>query len=174
SKRPFFSSTQPLNLSPIPAEKYLPFIQARFASGKRKIQPDALRFIGEWTRFHTYYTQVVCNRIYSTDIKLITLEVARQECSNLLNEQTTQFLQYRNLLTSGQWNLLKAIARENKVYKPTARKFLADHPVGTPANVQRALEALLTKEMIFKEQDQKGSYYCVYDCFLSRWLEKQW
>jgi AAA+ ATPase superfamily predicted ATPase len=172
SKRPFFSSTQPLYLAPIPERIYLSFIAELFKKHKRKIQEDALTFIGNWTRLHTYYTQVICNKIYSTEIKDITLAVVQHTCSELLNEQATVFLQYRNLLTTVQWNLLKAIAKEDKVYQPSAKSFIAKNEIGTPANVQRALEALMNKEMIYRERDEKGNYYRVYDCFLSRWLEK--
>jgi hypothetical protein len=89
----------------------------------------------------------------------------------MLNENEASYYIYRNLLAPMQWALLKAIAKEEKVYHPTARQFLQQHRVGTPANVQRALEALLNKEMVFVSQDEEGKYYQVYDCFLSRWLE---
>ena len=82
------------------------------------------------------------------------------------------FFQYRNLLTAVQWQALKAIAKEGKLYRPNARLFISKHKLGTLSNVQRSLEALLAKEMIYKEQDKKGNYYCVYDCFLARWLER--
>jgi hypothetical protein len=50
--------------------------------------------------------------------------------------------------------------------------FIHQHKVDTPSNVQRALNALLTKEMIYRDMDDKGNYYSVYNCFLSRWLER--
>lgn len=172
SKRPFFSSTQALHLTSIPESIYTTFIAELLKKNKRKIHADALAFIAQWTRLHTYYTQVICNKIYSTEIKDITLAVVQHECGELLNEQATVFLQYRNLLTTVQWNLLKAIAKADKVYQPSAKNFIAKNDIGTPANVQRALEALMNKEMIYRERDDKGNYYRVYDCFLSRWLEK--
>ena len=154
SKRPFFASTQTIHLDPIPEEKYLSFITAILKSHKRKITPEALLFIARWTRLHTYYTQVICNRLFATGEKEITLPLVQQECNHILNEQESVFFQYRNLLTVMQWNLLKAIAREDKVYQPSARNFIHTHAVGTPANVQRALEALTTKEMIYRDHDK--------------------
>jgi hypothetical protein len=171
TKRPFFSSTQAMSLSPIPQDKYLSFIKNLLKTNKRQITKDALLFIADWTRLHTYYTQVVCNRIYATGVTSITIETVQQECSNLLNEQAAIFLQYRNLLTPVQWNLMKAIAKEDKVYRPTGKSFVTKHQVGTTANVQRALEALTTKEMVYRDHDKNGNYFRVYDCFLSRWLE---
>lgn len=99
--------------------------------------------------------------------------MARQAASDLLNEHEPVFFQYRTLLTPNQWQLLKAIAREDKVYQPSAKHFIQKHLLGTPANVQRSLEALLKKEMVYKQKDESGLYYRVYDCFLARWLEKK-
>ena len=37
--------------------------------------------------------------------------------------------------------------------------------------VPEKYHALLDKEMIFKEEDLRNSWYQVYDVFLSRWLQ---
>ena len=61
--------------------------------------------------------------------------------------------------------------RRASVFQPQSKAFLAKYKIGTPANSKRALEALLDKEMIFKEEDLRNSWYQVYDVFLSRWLQ---
>jgi hypothetical protein len=170
SRRPFFASTQTLTLNPITKDEYGSFIREKFSSHKRKIGADSIGFICEWTRLHTYYTQAVCNRIFASGIKDITLQHVQMECNDLLKEQESIFFQYRTLLTSAQWELLRAIAKEDKLYHPSSKKFVSKHNVGTPSNVQRALEALLNKELIYNEQDEEGWHYRVYDCFLARWL----
>lgn len=171
SKRPFFASTQLIYLQSIKETIYSDFIQQHFANVKRKISDEALDFILAWTRCHTYYTQVLCNRMFATGIKEIDIEHVHEECGRILMENESSYYIYRNLLAPMQWALLKAIAAEEKVYKPMAKQFLQGHNVGTPANVQRALQALLDKEMIYAATDEDGRFYQVYDCFLSRWLE---
>lgn len=99
------------------------------------------------------------------------MAVVKQICSRLLEEHEHLFLQYRNLLTPVQWNILRAIAKEGRVYQPKSKGFLEKYKIGIPANIQRGLESLLKKEMIFRENDKRGAYYSVYDLFLSRWLE---
>ncbi len=173
TKRPFFSSTQSLYLGPIKAEKYSSFISLKFLERKRNIAPDAIAFILEWTRMHTYYTQALCNKLFASAYKKITLQIAQQVAAELLQENEPIFFQYRTLLTGNQWQLLKAIAGEDKVYQPSATYFMQKYQLGTPANVQRSLEALLNKEMVYKQKDEQGFYYRVYDCFLARWLEKK-
>jgi uncharacterized protein len=174
SKRPFFASTQPLFLEAINKDKYILFIEEKFFDYKRKINDDALLFIVEWSRRHTYYTQTLCNRIFASGTKNIKIDDVHAACNSLLQEHEHIFFQYRQLLTSMQWDLLRAIAIEEKVYQPSSRIFISKYEVGTPANIQRTLEALLNKEMVFRDQDNNGSFYIVYDCFLSRWLEHKY
>jgi uncharacterized protein len=96
----------------------------------------------------------------------------QESCYQLLLEQEVIFYQYRKLLTSGQWKILKAIAKEGKVYHILEKKFVQKHSLGTTSSIQRSVSSLLQKEMIHEEQEATGSYYSIYDCFLSRWLEK--
>lgn len=173
SKRPFFASTMIVSLPAIPAEDYRRFIEDRFNERKKSITGEAISFILEWTRRHTYYTQSVCNTVYSSGAKNIDMQSVKAICGEILEEQEKTFLQYRHLLTSNQWQVLMAVAKEGKVYRPGAAEFLEKYSLGTPAVVARALDSLLTKEMIYEESDAQGKYYSVYDVFLSRWLERQ-
>jgi len=172
NKRPFFGSTQMLELFSINKNDYQQFIKKQMEATRRRITDEALEFICQWTRLHTYYTQVVCNRLFADGVTKIELTSVQQTCLRILEEQEVVFFQYRSLLTATQWQLLRAIAKEDRVYQPTSKDFISRHKLGTPSNVQRSLDALMTKEMVFKEEQKEGSYYVVYDCFLSRWLER--
>ena len=171
AKRPFFSSTQMMYLNPISQDAYYTFIKNKFEEGGKKIDDEAIGFILEWTRLHTYYTQVICNNTYALPLKNIRLEDVKQVCSNLLLSQQATYVQYRQLLSPVQWQLLIAIAKEGKVYQPQSKTFIQKYKIGTPANSKRALDALLEKEMIYREEDVRDLWYQVYDVFLSRWLE---
>ena len=170
--RPFFASTQFLYLKEIERKTYINFIRSIFKSFHLNIEEDALNLVVDFSRLHTFYTQSVCNRVFATRIKIITQEDVRQICRSFIFEQEPLFFQYRNLLTPIQWNLLKAVAKEEKVYQPNSKDFIEKHKLGIPANIQRAMESLLNKEMIYKGNDSTGAYYTVYDVFLSRWMEK--
>lgn len=171
AKRPFFSSTRIMNLNTIPEEKYHAFIKSKFEEGGKKISDEAVHFILEWTRLHTYYTQAVCNNAYASPLKTIKPEDIKIICNNLLLSQQATYIQYRHLLSPVQWQLLIAIAKEGKVYQPQSKDFIQKYKIGTPSNSKRALDALLEKEMIYQEEDLHSSWYAVYDVFLSRWLE---
>jgi len=170
AKRPFYASTQFLSLSAIERRKYAHFIDNLFTEAGRTIDVQAVDFILEWTRCHTFYTQMVCHRVYAKSLKSNSLETVKLACKEILDEQETVFLQYRNLLSPIQWNLLKAIAKEQKASSLSSSAFLARYDL-TLSGTQRALKALLDKEMIYSETTKETTYYQVYDCFLSRWLE---
>jgi hypothetical protein len=170
-KQSFFTNFDLLQLGGIKQNVYSEFITENFEKNDRVITEEAVNFILEWTRRHTYYSQFLCKRVFETELKEIDIEDVHEECGRILIENESNYFIYRNILSPVQWLLLKAIAKEEKVYHPTAKQFLMQHNIGTPANVQRALEALLLKEMVFAAHDENGRYYQVFDVFLSRWLE---
>jgi len=172
TKRPFFSSTQSLYLDAISEKEYHLFIKKIFTNRKRKIDKESIEFILQWTKRHTYYTQALCNKVYAQGSINITIKDVYKACDDILDEQENIYFQYRNLLTSSQWKLIKSIAKEDRVYQPTGIKFVSRYQLGNPASVKRSLEALVNKEMVYKKITQETSYYQVYDCFLSRWLER--
>jgi len=172
AKRPFFSSTNPLYIGSIPPKEYTKFIKKLFAKGGRTIDDKSIEFILDWTCNHTYYTQSLCNKVYTQNTGKISIENVYKACDSILQEQENIFFQYRNLLTSAQWKLLKAVAIEGKVRQPTGSMFIGKYSLGNPASVKRSLEALVSKEMVFQEAEDSGSYYRVYDCFLLRWLDR--
>jgi hypothetical protein len=147
------------------------FIRGIFKMHNYHIHENALEFILEFTRLHTFYTQSICNRVYGAGVKNITRDHVLKVCNQLIIEHEPLFFQYRNLLTPIQWKLLVAIAKEGKVYQPNAKGFIERFKIGTPSNIQRAIESLLNKEMIYRNNDKTGTFYSVYDLFLSRWME---
>ncbi len=75
------------------------------------------------------------------------------------------------MLTSNQWNVLKAIAIEEIVEKPFAKKFISKHKLGTSSLVKRTLDALLKKDLVYHDMIQEKPHYEVQDKFLMRWLQ---
>jgi len=169
--RPFFASTQFLYLKEIDREIYKDFIRKIFKRYNMNIDEEATDFIMDFSRLHTFYTQSICNRVFASGMKSIESDFVKKICNELIAEHEQLFFQYRNLLTPIQWNLLKAIAKEGRVYQPNSKSFIEKYTLGIPANIQRAIESLLKKEMIFRSNDNNGSYYSVYDLFLARWME---
>ena len=174
AKRPFYASTQYLVLDKIDLASYKAFITGKFTESDILLEDEALDYILLWTRQHTFYTQSVCNMVYSMDEKVVSIQLVKQACNELLKRNEAVFFQFRQLLTPGQWNFLIAIAKEGEVTQLTAQKFIASYEIGTPANARRISRSLIDKELILETAGKKGSKYQVYDVFLSRWLESEY
>lgn len=171
AKRPFFASCSNMNIDFIEAKEYGIFITNTFAQHKRKISPDAVAFIIEWTGCHTFYTQYLCNFLFASNLKNIEYTDAQNSAIEILKQNESTFYQYRNLITFAQWNLLQAIAKENKLHKAHSKEFIHKYRLGTSSMVTRGIESLLEKEMIYYNAGLDKPYYQVYDKFLMRWLQ---
>ena len=173
-KRPFFASTQYLSLEKIDPEEYSNFIRNKFSESDIGITNEALTMILNWSLRHTFYTQSLCNMLYYIADSQITIDTVKQACVELLKRNEPVFYQYRQLLTTAQWNFLIAIAKEGEVKQLTAQKFISYYEIGTPANARRISKSLIEKELLLEIPFKKETSYRVYDVFLSRWLENEY
>lgn len=173
-KRPFFGSTQYLYLEKIDKTDYSLFIRNKFSESGIGITEEALTMVLSWSLMHTFYTQSLCNMLYYMAESEITIDTVKLACLELLKRNEPVFYQYRQLLTTAQWNFLIAIAKEGEVKQLTAQKFISQYEIGTPANARRISRALLDKELLLELPNKKETVYRVYDVFLSRWLENEY
>jgi uncharacterized protein len=169
AKRPFFSSTRLLSLEPIKRTHYKQFIKTMFERGKKTVDDESIEYILNWTKSYTFYTQSVCNRIYS--LKKTDIEQVQKECLQLLKENEAVYFQYRKLLTAKQWDFLIALAKEEEVEQVYSNDFLRKYHLGTPSGTRRIIDSLLEKEMILEKHSANQTSFCVYDVFFMRWLQ---
>lgn len=171
AKRPFFASCTGMHLDYIDEAKYADFIVRTFKSYKRAVDAESVAFILEWTLTHTYYTQYLCNHIFTTNARRINLDFVRSAAVEVLKINEPTYYQYRNLLTPQQWELLRAVASETRLYKAHSSQFIRKYGLGTSSMVTRGLQALIEKEMVYHNTSVEKPYYEVYDKFLMRWLQ---
>jgi AAA+ ATPase superfamily predicted ATPase len=165
--RSFYQSAELMYLDKIKEENYRPFIREHFEAGNRKISNVSIARIFEWTRLHTYYVQYVCNLLYESEKSTIDQTLLNEVFQRVLTSYEPLYASYRNLIPAHQFSLLKAIAIENNVDKPTSGAFIQKHRLGSASSVKTSLTALANKEMII----QSNHVWQVYDVFFSRWLE---
>lgn len=166
SKKPFYQSTQYMMLDEIGNEEYSEFIMMQFRKGKIKISESECELILKLCRTHTYYVQYLCNRLYSKAVH-ISPETVYSVLDEILQENEPVFLNYKNLLTSLQWKLAIAIAKEDKVKEPLAISFIKKYDLNSASSLKRALDALLKKEIIVYYKEM----YQLNDLFFSLWLK---
>ena len=171
-KKPFYNSTTFVSLDKISKESYSTFIRRLFNERQRSITDEALQFILDWTRRHTYYTQQLCHTIYANDSESITIDDVKIACEELMKQGEAVYLQYRQMLTDKQWSYLIAVAKEGSVQQITASAFLKDHKIGTPSASRRLAEALCEKGLLNDNVTLEGTIYSLNDVFLSHWMER--
>ena len=171
AKSPFYECARSVFIDRIDSEKYAPFIKVQFRKFGKKIDDDAIEFILEWTKRHTYYTQFLCNRVFAESTKTVCLDDVKIAASRILRNESQNFIERRNLITDKQWKYLVAVAKEGAVQKPTASDFLMKYKIGNAATAKKILSALVDKELLLEQSDVGGKSYSVYNVFMSRWME---
>jgi hypothetical protein len=172
--KPFYRSTVFLQLEKINFETYQEFIIQKFAEFKKEIRKEIVAEMLEWTNVHTYFVQLLCNRVFINSGEKVTTESWQNEALKLINEQQPIFLGYRDILTREQWKLLKAIAHHGEAYSLTSKDFIQKFSLGSSATVIRSIKSLLSKSFIYSRYDSDGKlYYSVYDILFQRWIQNQ-
>ncbi len=171
-KKPFYSSTTFVSLGKIDEKPYGDFICHLFNDYGRNIDDEALQFILEWTRRHTYYTQQLCHTVFAAGAQNIDINEVKAACDQLMKQGEAVYLQYRQMLTVKQWSYLIAVAKEGCVSQITSAQFLGRYKIGTASASQRLAEALTEKGLLNDEVTLNGTIYSINDVFLSHWMER--
>lgn len=166
--RPFYKSTQMLDLRPIPLNAYSQFIDKNFKTASKTINASAIEKIYDWSRGQTYTIQLLCNKAFSAR-QPVNAEGLQRICDEILEQEKPVFYNYMNMLTNTQWDLLRAIGLSEPVSSPYSKAFITAHGLGAQSSVSGALHALIEKELVIKENDQ----YYLHDVVLSRWFQQQ-
>ena len=172
AKRPFYMSTQFLFLEKIERNVYAGFIENKFTKNNIAVDLDAIELILDLTKVYTFYTQKLCNRIYSYQPEKVQKENVVSAFSEIMEENRLGYIQLRELLTKAQWNYLIAIAKEDEISKITGQEFLMKYKIGTASNSKRLIEALTEKDLITELPGLNGTSYTVNDIFLFHWLRE--
>ena len=167
--RPFYQSTQKINLREIPMETYSIFAQSHFAKGGKSLPLSLFEKIYNLVLGHTWYIQLLLNQLYSLPQKKYSETDLNRIVADVLEEENATYKTYCELLTKGQLRLLTAIAKERKITAPTQSEFLKKYNLTAASSVKLAINTLIDKSLILK--DENGNYF-IYDRFFSLWLER--
>ena len=170
AKKPFYESTAFLYLSKLPIQVYSAFIKEKFALAGKTIDDDSIGFIIEWTKDHTYYTQRLCNEVFSLSGEAIGRKDIVTAIQTILDSERDRFQEIRRLVTRSQWKMLAAIAMEDSVSQITSAAFLSKYKISSGPTALRNIKALIDKELVLATTTENGTGYSVYNVFLSRFL----
>ena len=167
AKRPFYQSSQIVNLPLIGIQEYHAFANRWMKEKNLQIDEENFAYIYNKVDGQTWYVQDILNRLYQNG-KEITIPEIDAVVAELVNEQEVAFINYYESLTDNQAALLSAIAKEGAVASVLSQEFISKYGLPATSSVSLALKSLLGREFVYK---YNGSYV-VYDRFLGIWLRE--
>lgn len=167
--RPFYQSTRMLDLCAIDRDDYYEFARAFFEKRRCDLAKEAFDRIYGMFDGHTWYVQSMLNQLYMDRPGCVDDKAIRNAINAILDDNTFSYQRLFSLLTSNQRLLIKAIAKEGCVDKPTAGDFLSRHGFKNGSCVSRATKPLLADEYLYSSENG----LIVYDRFFGMWLAQQ-
>ena len=168
ASRPFYQSSSLMNLEPIKLDSYLPFVQKHFRASRKTISDECVTQIYNLFEGHTWYMQHVLNRLYAY---LDRDEEMTSELANRILHQTVEsfgpvYQGMLSMLPEKQKEVLIAISKQGKAIEITSFEFIKKYGLRSSSSVQSAVNQLLEKEFVTREDN----IYRVYDRFFCLWL----
>jgi AAA+ ATPase superfamily predicted ATPase len=167
--RPFYQSAEILPLEKIEKEEYTKFITHHFQTNNFEINESTPAYIYELNNGITYNVQYICNKMFSQQGEVFDNKLADKILDEVLKENELVYYNYRELVTTLQFKILKAIAIEKVVEKPYSNEFIGKYKLKSTSSVKTSIEILLKKGIL--AQQQQGIR--VSDLYFSFWLAKQ-
>ena len=169
-EQPFYKSAASVTVEPIERSAFSTYILDRFASGKRRVAPDALTAIFDAACDITGDVQQLCSELWNcTDpgdlIDKVVVPRALERIHHAEQESNTRII---DLLTPGQVRTLVGLARVGGK-SPNSKYFLAASGIAQPSSVTKALNRLVERGLVYR--DAEG--YKFFSPFFRTWLLTQ-
>jgi len=166
--RPFYQSTQLMNLEVLQEDVYYDFAKKFFEAKKGSFSQEVFHTIYQRFDGYTWYLQAILNRLYEQEKKVETEKQAVEAILFHVNTLAPHYQILVTFLTDNQFSLLKAIAQADVVEQPLGNDFIKRFELPSASSVKSALTVLVDKDLLYRTSDG----YIVYDRFLGLWLKR--
>ena len=146
--RPFYNFGQYIKLEQIDPLIYSDFIQYHFKQNKKTVKLKYVEDLLEWCQFRTYNVQLAFNRLYSITKKNVDNNHVKEVKSALLKEREDINYMLRKIISRGQWKVIKAFAKEGKIYEPYGKEFMKKYGFSNSSTIRRAVQSCTEKGLI--------------------------
>lgn len=167
-QRPFYQSTDIMNLLPLAEETYYQFAKGFFEDKGGDLDREVFRELYGTFDGYTWYIQSVLNRLYENYRTVDAVEQLRNTILLVIESKVPQYEYLAQMLTTNQFAVIRAIAREGLVAEPTGKDFLKKYMLPGASSVKTVLETLTEKELFYRLPNG----YIVYDRFFGIWLSR--
>ena len=167
--RPLYRAGGHYPLGPIAEKHWQPFIRSRFADAEKRIGEKEIHDLCERTQGHPFYTQHLCHVLWELCERKgkVTAKMMRTAVKVLLDRETYAYTALWESLTVPQKRFLKGLAAEAAGVKVFGGEFVSRYSLSSASNAQRAVEALLAKDII----DRDNGSFLITDRFFRLWIQ---
>lgn len=166
--KPFYRFGDILLLPKIEHGKWLRFITNGFKNTGKNIDEKTASWIPEIMKNHSWYVQQLAHYTWNLTHKSCSMKEARAALQELLNANSPLYQKEVENISTGQLNLLKAVAKGET--QLTSVAVMEHYRLGTPNNVTKSKASLINNDVI---QENEGKYEFTDPAF-EIWFRKQY
>ena len=169
--RPFYKSVIHFPLPAMPSDELRLFIVNKFTDTKTTFDTDAISSILNFTASHPFYAQELCFFTWekaNSEKTKITKNFVSKVIETIVSMENTSYQNLFGMLSRVQKIALKAISQLEKNDTPFSSSFLTKTGITSADGFRKAMESLVSKGLLEKEN---GSYK-LYDVFFKEWLKR--
>lgn len=167
-QRPFYQSTELMNLTPLDEQVYYDFANHFFSARGGSLDREVFHELFSSFDGYTWYIQTILNRMYETFRTVKSVTQLNETILAVVESKAPQYESLVQFLTGNQFSLLRAIAIEGLVEQPLGKEFIKKYRLSGASSVKTSLDMLIDKELAYRQPNG----YIVYDRFLAQWLRR--
>ena len=168
--RPFYNSTDILELNAIPAEIYTKFVVYHFERRNKRISQNDVMVLYDLFKGHTYYMQRTFNEAFADtpEGETCTKEIIDNAVNTMIDSSDTIFREILSNIPENQKSVLYAIAKDGEATQIHSSDFISRHKLKSASSVQAAVKRLLDRDII----TEINKVYSVNDKLFAMWINK--
>ena len=168
--RPLYRAAGHYPLGPIEAKHWLPFIRRKFRDAQKGITDDVILEVCGLTEGHPFYTQHLCHALWELCEQGagISADSVNTALKVLLDRESYAYTALWDSFALNQRRLIKGLALEPKGVKLFSASFVRQYGLGSASNGQRAVEGLLKRDLI----DRDNGSFVIADRFFRIWIQR--
>jgi uncharacterized protein len=165
---PFWRSAKRVELGPIPADEFKPFVRQGFSAHGRDATDEVVDQVLDVTGGHPYATQQLCYFLWAETPEGETAGDERLDSAltRLLVSEHTHLSDLWDRATGNQRILLSALAEEPG--RPLTRDYQTRHGLRGSSTTQKAIDALIQQELVTKDH----GFVAISEPFLAEWIRR--
>ena len=148
-RMPFYQFGDIRFLTPIALDDWRPFIRSKFEENGQTISDEQIARICETVEYQSSYVQQLAWNVMLCSDSVVSDDAMDEAIDDLIDQNSTLFLQQTEGLSAYQINFLKALAA-GESGDLTSAAILKKYNLGTKSNISRIVESLIKKELIEK------------------------